>query len=126
MKQDSDDIPLLRGWRVSKIEVVNQGREIDIEFTTKDHSPFRFRTSEFGVGGRNERTAALARFAARAGYGNVKAVFRYLRRWPEHDEGNVFPLGPLWCRTDDSSPGWSADLYPEYHNNSESVDVYPA
>lgn len=125
MKQKTDPIPLLRGWRVSKIEVVNYGSEIDIEFTVRGRSPFRFRTSEFGVGGRDARTAALARFAARAGYGDVKTVFKYLRDIPANEDGNVFPFGPFELGDDDLDPWSSANLYPEYQHNSESVDVYP-
>lgn len=126
MKQDSDSAPVLSGWRVSKIEVVEQGEAVEIEFTVNGRSPFRFRSQEFGVGGRDARTAALARFAARAGYGDVKTVFKYLSLERSTDEGNVFPLGPLGRNDDHLGPWSSANLYPEYEYNSESVDVYPA
>ena len=126
MKRKSNPVPHLSGWRVSKIEVVDQGRAVDIEFTIRGRSPFRFRTNEFGVGGRDSRTAALARFSARAGFGDLQTVFKYLRGMPATDEGNVFPLGPLGSSDDHLGPWSSTNLYPEYQYNSESVDVYPA
>jgi hypothetical protein len=93
MKLKTDPAPPLSGWRVSKIEVVDQGRAIQVEFNVDGRSPFLFRTSKFGVGGRDARTAALARFAAHAGYGDVEKVFRYLIRLDSDGEGTLYPPG---------------------------------
>ena len=92
------------GWRVSRIEVVQAGRAVEVEFTIDGRSPFRFRTRKFGVGGRNAKTAALARFAAHAGYGDVKLLFQYLSATPRSHEGDVFPDGPIGHETDDILP----------------------
>jgi hypothetical protein len=81
------------GWRVSSIEVVRAGRAVEVEFAFDGRSPFRFRTRKFGIGGRNARTAALARFAARAGYGDVSTVFAYLSQLPRNSEGRLFAIG---------------------------------
>lgn len=113
---EPDSVP--NGWRVSKIEVVRDGRAVEVEFTIEGRSPFRFRTRKFGVGRRNARTANLARFAARAGFGDVKAIFEYLSRMRRDHEGDVFPLS-VEQDADDTS-GWSAvSLYPEYYSKLE-------
>lgn len=113
MIQETDSVPLLSGWRVSKIEVVNQGRAVEVEFTIDGRSPFRFRTRKFGIGGRNARTAALSRFAARAGYGNVSKVFAYLKQLPRNGEGRLFAIGSSGSDPDAASPLFSPTFRPK-------------
>lgn len=119
MTQMDSSTPLPQGWQVRSIEVVRNGRAVEVEFTFDGRSPFRFRTRKFGVGGRNARTANLARFAASAGFGDVRVVFEHLARMRRDHEGDVFPLGPLGQDADDRSAWSAANLYPEYYSNIE-------
>ena len=119
--KEVDRAARLPGWTVRSIEVVEEGRAVDVVFAVDDRTRFRFRTKEFGIGGRDARTAALARFAARAGYGDVRTVFEYLSRMPRDNDGNAFPCGSLGARPDDPAEQELRDLYTEYHGRSECV-----
>jgi hypothetical protein len=86
--------------KVQSIEVLPDNRGIEISIGTAGKTPFRFRTRRFGIGRRGARSAALARFAAQAGYGDVEVVFHYVSSLPRDLVGSVFPLGPLGIQTD--------------------------
>jgi len=54
------------------------------------HSPIRFRTKKFGVGRRGAKSAALARFAACAGFGDAEELFKFLSGLPLDTTGVLF------------------------------------
>jgi hypothetical protein len=93
MRDEMDQF--LRGWKVRSIEVLPEKRGVEVTFQTEGHDPVRFRTRKFGIGRRGVRSAALAKFAAQAGYGSVEDVFRYVSGLPSDMVGGIFQTGPL-------------------------------
>src|SRR5687768_8169189 len=81
----------LRGWKVRSIEVLPKKQGVEVTFQIEGHDPVRFRTRKFGIGRRGAKSAALAKFAAQAGYGTVEALFHYLSSVPTDMVGNIFP-----------------------------------
>ena len=90
----------LKGWKVRSIEVLPEKRGVEVTFQTEGNE-FRFRTRKFGIGRRGVRSAALARFAAQAGYGSVEEVFRYVSGLPGDMVGGIFQAGPLGLETEE-------------------------
>lgn len=85
----------MKPWKVRAIKALPDNKGVEIEFGTEGREPVKFRTREFGIGRRNAKSAALARFASKAGFGKPRLLFRYLSVLPRDLVGNVFPLGPV-------------------------------
>ncbi|MGO9107872.1 MAG: hypothetical protein ACLP9L_01445 [Thermoguttaceae bacterium] len=77
------------GWQVEQIEIV-PGNDVFVTLALGT-SKVRFHAPEFGVGRPGRETAALAKFAAKNGFGNVKKIFDFLTAGPE-DWADVAPL----------------------------------
>src|SRR6185436_3136260 len=80
----------LNAWKVRSIEVLPDNEGVEVEFVVEGHEPFRFRTRKFGIGKRGARSAALAKFASRAGYGEVEELFRHIVSLPRDTVGGIF------------------------------------
>ena len=85
----------LNAWKVRSIEVLPDNEGVEVEFVVEGHEPFRFRTRKFGIGKRGARSAALAKFASRAGYGEVEELFRHIVSLPRDTVGGIFYPGPV-------------------------------
>lgn len=85
----------MKPWKVRAIKALPDNNGVEIEFETDGREPIRFRTRKFGIGRRNAKSAALARFASQAGFGKPRLLFRYLSILPRDLVGNVFPVGPV-------------------------------
>ena len=90
----------LKGWKVRSIEVLPEKQGVEVTFQIEGHDPVQFRTRKFGIGRRGARSAALAKFAAQAGYGSVEEVFRYVSGLPGDMVGGIFQAGPLGQEAD--------------------------
>jgi hypothetical protein len=93
----------MKPWKVRAIEALPNNSGVEIEFGIEGRPPIRFKTRQFGIGRRNAKSAALARFASKAGYGKPEILFKYLATLPRDLVGNVFPAGPV---------GLGIDLFP--------------
>ena len=100
----SDLSQFQKALKVQTIEVLPDNRGVEVTIGAEGKTPFRFRTRRFGIGRRGARSAALARFAAQAGYGQVEEVFHYLSGLPRDLVGNIFPTGPLGFEADQAVP----------------------
>lgn len=100
-------------WKVRAIEALPDERGVEVEFGIEGRPPVRFRTRQFAVGRRSNKTAALAKFASKAGYGAVEDVFHYLTCLPRDQVGNLFPAGPIGLVTGDNVPSPLACLWPD-------------
>lgn len=85
----------MNNWKVRAIEALPNNRGIEVEFAIDGQPPIRFKTRQFAVGKRSNKTAALARFASKAGYGDLEDVFHYLTVLPSNQVGDLFPAGPI-------------------------------
>jgi hypothetical protein len=85
----------MKTWKVRVIKALPNNEGVEVEFGTAGREPFSFRTRKFGIGRRNAQSAALAKFAAQAGFGKPRLLFRYLSVLPRDLVGNVFPMGPV-------------------------------
>ncbi len=85
----------LNNWKVRAIEALPNNKGVEVEFGIEGRPPIRFKTRQFAVGKRSNKTAALARFASKAGYGAVEDVFHYLTVLPPDQVGDLFPAGPI-------------------------------
>jgi hypothetical protein len=90
-------------WKVRAIMALPDNKGVEVEFGIEGREPIRFRTRKFGIGRRSARSAALAKFSSKAGYGKPEILFKYLATLPRDLVGNVFPAGPV---------GLGIDLYP--------------
>jgi len=82
-------------WKVQAIVNLPDKKCVEVELGMPGKDSVRFQTRQFAVGKRSNKVAALARFASRAGYGEVDLVFRYLRTFSPEQVGEIFPAGPL-------------------------------
>ncbi len=101
----------LKGWIVRSIEVLPEKRGVEVIFQIEGHDPIRFRTRKFGIGRRSAKSAALAKFASRAGYGPVEEVFRYVSGLPSDMVGGIFQAGPLGLEAEE--PAALRCIWPE-------------
>ena len=85
----------LKGWKVRSIEVLPEKQGVEVIFQVEGHDPVRFRTRKFGIGRRGAKSAALAKFAAQAGYGTVEDVYTFVSGLPSDLVGGIFQTGPL-------------------------------
>ena len=77
-------------WAVDNIEILADKR-VRVVLATDTGGHQEFVTRKFGVGRRGAKTAALAKFAAKAGLGDVGALYRHFRCLPEDYRGAVLP-----------------------------------
>jgi hypothetical protein len=94
----------LKAWKVRQIVVLPENQGVEVTFSVEGHDPICFRTRKFGIGRRGAKSAALAKFASQAGYGEVKEVFNYVSGLPSDMVGNIFAAGPLGFVTDRQAP----------------------
>ena len=85
----------LSSWKVRAISVLPNDKGIEVMFAVEGQDAFRFRTRKFGIGKRGARAAALARFAAQAGFGKVEDLFRDIVNMPADTVGEIFYPGPV-------------------------------
>lgn len=79
----------LIGWQVKQIEIV-PGNDVFVTLALGS-SKVRFHAPEFGIGRPGKEAAALAKFAAKNGFGNVKKIYDFLT-WLPDDFADVAPL----------------------------------
>lgn len=84
----------LSTWKVRVIEVLPQNKGVQVKFAVEGRNPVRFRTRRFGIGKRGARSAALAKFADKAGFGDAKDLYRCICALPHDFEGPLF-IGEL-------------------------------
>jgi hypothetical protein len=89
----------LAPWKVKSIVNLRDAAGVEVAFIGEGGLPVRFHTTEFDVGERGAKSAALAKFAAAAGFGDVEDIFDFLTGLPKSSagilfsEGNRFDLG---------------------------------
>lgn len=74
-------------WTVKSVVVLPGDKGVQVTFAVAGRDPIRFRTKRFGVGRRGRRTAALAKFADQAGYGDAEELYRHLCTFPRDFQG---------------------------------------
>lgn len=91
-------------WTVRSIVVLPERKGVEVTLAVSGRDPVRFRTRRFGVGRRGARSAALAKFADQAGYGDALKLYRSICFLPEDFYGPMYfgrsPLveaKPLTC-----------------------------
>lgn len=82
----------LNAWKVQRIEVLPENRGVEVTLAVAGHDPFSFRTRKFGVGRRGAKSAALAKFASHAGFGDAKCIFDHLCSLPRDTVGGILPF----------------------------------
>ena len=99
----------LSSCKVQSIVRLPDDRGIEVAVSFDGRSSVRFQTTEFEVGVRGGKTAALARFAAAAGFGNAEEIYEFLVGLPGKMTGKLFvavhteaecvgPGSPNWVR----------------------------
>jgi hypothetical protein len=86
-----------KAWIVRSIVVLPERRGVEVTFAVNGRDPVRFKTKRFGVGRRGARSAALAKFADQAGFGDAMKLYRYLCFLPPDFQGPIL-FGPLACK----------------------------
>lgn len=94
MRDEMDQF--LKGWKVRSIEVLPEKQGVEVIFQVEGHDPVRFRTRKFGIGRRGAKSAALAKFAAQAGYGSLEDVFTYVSGLPSDMVGGSRSKAVPW------------------------------
>lgn len=85
----------LSSWKVKSIVKLPGSDGIEVTFSGDNGPPVRFRATEFGMGERGAKLAALARFAAAAGFGDSKDIFNFLTDYGQEARGILFSEGDL-------------------------------
>jgi hypothetical protein len=80
----------LQAWKVRSVVMLPEQRGIEVSFSVTAHDLIRFRTKQFGVGRRGAKAAALAKFAACAGFGDAEEIYRFLLDLPSTMTGIIF------------------------------------
>jgi hypothetical protein len=86
----SEPSQFLKAWKVLSIEVLRENKGVEVTFGVEGREPIAFTTKRFGVGRRGAKSAALAKFAAHAGYGEVDFLYNYICALPTESDGFVF------------------------------------
>src|SRR5690348_4437016 len=76
-------------FKVQSISVL-PNKAVEVVLQAGDHDPVRFCTRKFGVGRRGPRAAALAKFAADAGFGDAEELYENLVQFSRQYVGDVF------------------------------------
>jgi hypothetical protein len=79
-------------WKVQSIVKLPGSAGIEVAFSGS-RGPVRFQTTDFDVGVRGPKSAALAKFAAAAGFGEVKDIFDFITSYPQNAAGILFSEG---------------------------------
>jgi hypothetical protein len=80
----------LPALKVYSVAVPRGGTGIEITLRSCKDKSIRFTTDDFEIGHRGVKTAALAKFAACSGFGEVEAIYRYLVGLPQDMTGVLF------------------------------------
>jgi hypothetical protein len=80
----------LQAWKVRSVVMLPEQRGAEITLSVSGHDLMRFRTKRFGVGRRGAKAAALAKFAACAGFGDAVEIYRFLLDLPRDMVGIIF------------------------------------
>ena len=83
----------LNAWMVRFIDVLPVNQGVQVTFAVDGRDPVQFRTRRFGVGMRGAKSAALAKFASQAGFGEPQQLYRYLAAFPRDFVGRLFAAG---------------------------------
>jgi hypothetical protein len=83
----------LSTWKVKSIVKLPNDGGIEVTFNGENGPPVRFLAADFGVGERGAKSAALARFAAAAGFGDSEDIFEFLTDFPQESPGILFSEG---------------------------------
>ena len=85
----------MKPWKVRHIDVLPDNKGVEVEFGIEGRDPVRFRTKRFAVGKRRIRAAALAKFAAQAGFGEAEDLFHLIVSLPRDTVGRILWPGIL-------------------------------
>ena len=80
----------LQAFKVRSVAMLPEQRCVEVTLSVTGHDLIRFRTKRFGVGRRGAKTAALAKFAANAGFGDAVEIYRFLLDLPQDMSGIIF------------------------------------
>jgi len=80
----------LQAFKVRSVVMLPEQRGVEVALSVTGHDLIRFRTKRFGVGRRGAKTAALAKFAANAGFGDAVEIYRFLLDLPRNMSGIIF------------------------------------
>jgi hypothetical protein len=80
----------LQAWKVRSVVMLPEQKGVEVTFSVTGQDVIRFRTKQFGVGRRGAKAAALAKFVARAGFGDAKEIYRFLLDLPRTMTGIIF------------------------------------
>jgi hypothetical protein len=83
----------LSPWKVRSIVKLPGSGAVEVAFRGEGGFPVRFQTTEFDVGERGAKAAALAKFAAAAGFGEAQEIYSYLSGLPQDSPGILFSEG---------------------------------
>ncbi len=103
----------LKAWKVLSIEVLTNGRGVEISFASEGREPVSIHTKRFAVGRRGARAAALAKFAAQAGYGDVEDLYSYITCLPRAFDGFLFHECQLSIAADNDASPTLRCLWPD-------------
>lgn len=83
----------LSSWKVKSIVKLPGSDGVEVTFSGENGTPVRFLATEFGMGERGAKLAALARFAAAAGFGDSKNIFDFLTDYGQESRAILFSEG---------------------------------
>lgn len=64
----------MNGWNVRQVEILPDGARVTLAAGGEEMA---FSTPDFGVGARDRKTGAIARFLATSGYGDAIELFEF-------------------------------------------------
>jgi hypothetical protein len=103
----------MKSWKVRHIEVLPDNRGVEVEFGVEGRDPVRFRTKRFGIGRRGARSAALAKFASQAGFGEAEDLFHLIVSLPRKTVGRILWPGILTLTADTELPQTLGCVWPD-------------
>jgi hypothetical protein len=83
----------LSSWKVQSIVKLPSSAGVEVAFRGEGGAQVRFQTTEFDVGERGAKAAALAKFAAAAGFGDAQEIYSFLSGLPQDSPGILFSEG---------------------------------
>lgn len=107
LKQLEAHLPVLKVFCIKALPGL-KGIEITLSVDGKE---LRLITSDFEIGRRGAKTAALARFAAASGFGDAEAIYKFLIDFPSDMTGVLFAAaGSIEECVGPGSPNWTTEL----------------
>lgn len=88
--------PFPNAWTVQSVVVLPENKGVQVTLAVEGRDPVRFRTKRFGVGRRGARSAALAKFADQAGFGDGEELYRLICTLPRDFHGPLHWGTPPW------------------------------